>query len=307
MHLSAFEYHRADDVEHALELLQEHPEAELLAGGHSLLPTMKSGLASPDVLVDISELAELRGIDHEASVTRVGAMTTYATIADSQGMWNDVTVVADAAREVGDIQVRNKGTIGGNIAHADPASDPPAAVLAADATIHARGPDGERTIPADAFFHSMYATALDEDEILTAVTFPNRGEDVGGAYVKKPSPSSGYALVGVAAAVQTDGDGTVSSARLAATGATGHATRLEPVEDALAGEPLDGEVFTDAAARAADGLDEYMLMDDLQASAEYRAHLLTVYAERALTAAAERAGEATVSASDHRKEPFSGA
>lgn len=295
MYPSPFDYHRADSVSDALELLDEHPGAELLAGGHSLLPTMKSGLADPEDLVDISGVPELRGIDHDEDITRVGAMTTYATIADSEELWNDVTVVAEAAREVGDIQVRNKGTIGGNIAHADPASDLPAAVLAAQATVHAKGPDGERTIPADEFFRSMYATALDDDEILTAVEFPNPGEDVVGAYVKKSSPSSGYAIVGVAAVVETDGDGMVSSARVSANGVIDHAIRLDPVEDALAGEPLSEEVIADAAARAADDLDEFMLLDDLQASGEYRADLLTVYAERALSVAAERVGAATVS------------
>lgn len=306
MYPSPFDYHRADSVEDALTLLDEHPGAELLAGGHSLLPTMKSGLANPEDLVDISEVPALKGIDRGEELTRVGAMTTYATVAGSQELWNDVTVVAEAAREVGDIQVRNKGTLGGNIAHADPASDLPAAVLAADATILAEGPDCERAIPVDQFFHSMYATALDEDEILTGVEFPNRGADVGGAYVKKPSPSSGYAIVGVAAVVETDGDGTVSSARIAANGVIDHATRLEPVEDALAGESLDEAVIADAAGRAADDLDEYMLLEDVQASGEYRANLLTVYAEQALSAAADRVGAATVSGPAHRNEPFGG-
>ncbi|WP_435348639.1 FAD binding domain-containing protein [Haloarchaeobius sp. HRN-SO-5] len=287
---SQFEYHRADSVEEAIELKAENPETEILAGGHSLLPTMKSGLANPGGLVDIGDIESLKGIDRRDGETELGALTTYATIAQNEQLWADVTVLAEGAHEVGDIQVRNRGTIGGNIAHSDPASDLPGAVLAADATIHAQGPDGERDIAADDFFQGMYATDLAEDELLTGVRIPHQDEDTGSAYVKKPSPSSGYALVGVAAVLETDGD-EVTSARLAANGVMDHAVRLEPTEDALVGVSLDDEDgIEDAAQVAADDLDEFMMMDDIQASAEFRTQLLHVFTRRAIEAAADRVG-----------------
>lgn len=284
-----FDYLRADSVDEALTLLADNPEAELLAGGHSLVPTMKTGLATPEAVVDIGGIDGLQGIDHREDSIRVGAMTTYATVAGDEGFWADATVVAEAARAVGDIQVRNRGTIGGNIAHADPASDLPAAVLAADATIEATGPDGTRTLDVDGFFRGMYDTALADDEILTAIEFPAQSETAGGAYEKRPSPSSGYALVGVAATLATDGD-TITSAGVAANGVLDHAVRLDPVEAALEGEPLEEEVLADAAERAAEDLEEMRMMDDLQASAEFRAQLLRAHTRDALETAADRVG-----------------
>lgn len=294
MYPSEFDYYRADSVDHALELLHERPGAELLAGGHSLLPTMKSGLSNPETLVDISHLEELRGIEFEEDTATIGAMTRYATITDSDRLWEDVAVVPQAVTKVGDVQVRNRGTIGGNVAHSDPASDPPAAIVAADATVHARGPDGNRTVPVDEFFMGMYATALAEDEILTAVELPVQAETTGNAYVKKPSPSSGYALVGVAAVLETDGD-EIEHARVAANGVMDHAIRLEPVEETVVGASIEDEDrLTDAAEQAADDLDEFTIMDGMQASPEFRAHLLRVFTEKALADAAAEAGKATV-------------
>ena len=285
---SKFDYHRAESVDHALSLLAEHPGADILSGGHSLIPTMKSGLANPDALVDIGDIAALDGIERGDGETRIGANTRYATLANDDDLWRDATVLAEAAHAVGDTQVRNRGTIGGNLAHSDPASDLPAAAIAADATLVARGPDGEREIAADDFFWGMYATELADDEILTAIRLPHHGAASG--YVKKPSPSSGYAMVGVAAALRTDGD-SIESARVAANGVMDHAVRLTPVEEALAGATLEESTLESAAARADEDLDEMMMMDDIQASAEFRAHLLGVYTERALTRAAERVGE----------------
>jgi len=289
MYPDQFEYHRAESVEGAVDLLQENPDAELVAGGHSLLPTMKSGLASPEALVDISAVDDLTGIDHDGDSTRVGAMTPYAPIADDDRLWDDVTVVAEAASQIGDRQVRNRGTIGGNIAHADPASDLPGAVLAADATVHVRGPDGERTVASDDFFQGMYATAAGDDEVVTAVDLPHEDEDTASAYVKKPSPSSGYALVGVAARVTVDDD-TVTDARVAANGVMDHGVRLTAVEDALDDATLDAETVGSAADSAGESLDEYMIMEDQQASKEFRLQLLGAYTERALETIGDRAG-----------------
>ena len=289
MYPRSFEYHAATDVADALDLLAEHGDRdlELMAGGHSLLPTMKSGLATPEVVVDLGDVDELTGIDHRDGSTRIGAMTTYTALAQDDDL-DRTTCLAETAAAIGDEQVRNMGTIGGNIAHADPAADLPAAVLASDVTIHAQGPDGKREIPADSFFEGMFTTALGEDELLTAVEVPHLGSQDGAAYVKKASPSSGYAMVGVAAVLETDGD-TITAARVAANGALDHAQRLSGVEDALSGESLDTDhVATTAAEHATDDVEDYMLMDDTQASAEFRAHLLEVYTRRAVETATER-------------------
>lgn len=289
MYPGKFDYYRADSVAEAIDLLKDHAdeEVELLAGGHSLLPTMKTGLATPDVLIDIGHIDDLTGING-GDTTSIGANTRYAEIAASDVAWETAPVVAEAAQAVGDIQVRNMGTLGGNLAHSDPAGDPPAAVLAANATIHAEGANGAREIDVDDFFVAMYDTALEDTEILTSVDVPAIGDGDVGAYVKKPSPSSGYAMVGVAIRLKTD-DGAVDSARVAANGALGHATRLKGVEDALAGESL-GDDLVDAASHATDGIEEWELMDDIQASADYRAQLLKVYTERAIESALDRVG-----------------
>ncbi|MFB6228610.1 MAG: xanthine dehydrogenase family protein subunit M [Halobacteriales archaeon] len=291
MYPDQFEYHSAESVSEAVDLLSQNPDAELIAGGHSLLPTMKAGLASPDALVDIGDVDGLDGIDHRDGdgISRVGAMTRYADVADDDTLWSESMVVAEAASRIGDVQVRNRGTVGGNIAHADPASDLPAAMLAADATVHVEGHDGEREVDIDDFFLGMFDTAVSEDEVLTAIDLPHGGADTAGAYEKKPSPSSGYAMVGVAARVSLNGD-TVSDARIAANGVMDHGTRLSDVEDVVEGATLDEETVEDARDAAGDSLDKYMIMEDQQASAEFRLQLLSVYTERALTTAGERAG-----------------
>jgi carbon-monoxide dehydrogenase medium subunit len=289
MYPDEFDYYRADDVQGALDLLGEHSDedTELLAGGHSLLPAMKTGLSSPDVLIDISAIDAMTGIESDGDTLSIGAMTHYSDIADSEEVKDHAPALADAVRQIGDVQVRNRGTIGGNLAHADPASDLPGAALASDATIIAEGSDGERSIPVDDFFFGMYATDIDEDELLTRVEVPSAGENGVGTYAKKPSPSSGYAMVGVAALLQTD-DGTIDSARVGANGVMDHGVRLEPVEDTLTGTSFDGDTIEDAAERAADDLDTGMMMSDLQASSEFRAQLLKVYTKRALNAAADQ-------------------
>ena len=289
MYPGEFDYHRAESVEHALELLDELDDAELLSGGHSLLPTMKTGLANPDAVIDIGGIDTMDGIDHDGDSTSVGANTTYAEIAADDTLWDSVTVLAEATGEIGDVQVRNAGTIGGNLAHADPASDLPGAALAADATLIAQGPDGEREIDVDEYFIAMYMTDLAEDELLTRVEVPHQDPSTGSAYVKKPSPSSGYALIGVAATLYTDG-GTVESARVAANGAMDHGVRLSAVEDALEGTSVDD--VGSAGGHAGDSLDTSMFMDDIQASAEFRVQLLQAYTERALERAADRASVA---------------
>jgi carbon-monoxide dehydrogenase medium subunit len=285
MYPAEFDYHRADGIEEAVALFEEHAEDDpvFLSGGHSLLPAMKAGLSSPSVVIDIGQIDEMIGIDHGTERTTVGAATRYATVVDDAAFRETCPTVAAATEVIGDTQVRNRGTVGGNVAHSDPASDLPGALLAADATLHAHDGSGERAIDVDDFFQGIYSTALESGELLTRIEIPSIG-DGNGAYVKKPSPSSGYAIVGVAARVEQQGE-TITSARVAANGAMGHAVRLEAVESALVGESVDEETIADAAETATDGLDTDMLMDDVQASGEYRAQLLEAYTERCLRAA----------------------
>jgi carbon-monoxide dehydrogenase medium subunit len=289
MYPDEFDYYSADDVQGALDLLAEHSDesTELLAGGHSLLPAMKTGLSSPDVLIDISGIDSMMGIESDGDTLSIGAMTHYSEMADSDAVWEHAPAFADAVQQIGDVQVRNRGTIGGNLAHADPASDLPGAALASDATIIVEGPDGERSVPVDEFFFGMYATDINEDELLTRVEVPSAGDNSVGAYAKKPSPSSGYAMIGVAALLHTD-DGTIDSARIGANGAMDHGVRLEPVEEALTGASFDGDTIEDAADLACDDLDTGMMMSDLQASSEFRAQLLRVYTKRALNTAVDQ-------------------
>lgn len=283
-----FDYHRAEDVEGALDLLAAHADRDpaVIAGGQGLVQSMKLGAASPGVIVDVAGL-DLDWIEADGDGVTVGALATHADVVDSAAVRERAPILATAAEAVADLQVRNRGTVGGNLAEADPAADLPAAVLAADATIRARGRDGERAIPAEAFFLGEGETALADDELLTAVRLP-AGAD-GAAYVRKTHPATGYAMVGVAAEVAV-ADGEVAEARVAATGATERALRLPDVEDALVGAPVDDEEAAVAAAeQAGDALDADQFVGDAHASGEFRAQLLEAYTERALETALERA------------------
>lgn len=284
-----FDYYRASTVTEALELLDAHADhdPQLLAGGHGLLPSMKTGEASPEVLVDVGGVDALGDIEADATGVTVGALVTHADLAASERLREHARVLAEAAANVADRQVRNWGTIGGNLAEADPAADLPAAVVAADATIRARGPDGERAIRAKDFFVGREETALADDELVTAIFVPHR--EGAGAYAKKTHPATGYAMVGVAAVVAVE-DGDVTHARVAANGVLDRAVRLRAVEDALVGVPADDSgAVGDAAERAGDDLDPDRLVGDAYASGEFRAHLLESYAERAIGTALERA------------------
>ncbi len=285
MYPDQFEYQRPSSVSEAVEMLSNHPDAELIAGGHSLLPTMKSGTASPGTLVDIGNIGRLDGIEHSDSETRIGAMTRYADVVADDRLWDELPVIAETVEAIGDVQVRNRGTVGGNIAHADPTSDLPAAVLAADATVTVEGPDSQREVRAEEFFQGMFATAAGEGEVVTELVVPHHWST--GAYAKKVNPASGYALVGVAVALTVD-DGTVETARVAANGVMDHAVRLSAVEEQLQDEPLNEETPEAAKRVAGDSLDESMIMEDQQASAEFRLQLLGVYTQRALDRASSR-------------------
>ncbi|SDJ32799.1 FAD binding domain-containing protein [Natronorubrum texcoconense] len=281
MYTNDFDYYRADSVGEAVELLGDHDGAELVAGAHGLLPRMKTGDESPPALVDIGQLNGLDAIESsDGGSISVGALATHAEIADSEIVREHAAALADAASELGDPPVRNGGTIGGNLAHGDPRSDPPAALLALEGSLEVRGSDGERTIDAAELFEGPFETAVADDEIVTAVRIPTDDDAVSG-YRKRRDPLSGYAMVGVGVWLRTD-DETIEAARVAVTGATTTPARLSGVEDELEGSAVSEETITAAAAEAGTALDADAFVSDVQASAEYREHLLTIDTERAL-------------------------
>jgi aerobic carbon-monoxide dehydrogenase medium subunit len=284
----SFDYYPATSVAEAHQLLAAHPGAKLLAGGQSLIPIMKLRLASPEAVIDIGRVAELRGISKRDSTLRIGALTTHAELASSDVVRQAAPALAEAAAQVGDPAVRNRGTIGGNVAHADPASDLPAVLVALDATIAVIGPRGGRDIAAADFFTGVMTTALGDDEILAAVSVPVQAGGQGSAYVKFAHPASRYAVIGVAASVSV-AKGVCSAARVSAVGLVSHARRLPAVEKALQGQKPTDTMIADAAARTIGDL-AGDASGDIFASAEYRAAMAPVYVRRALAAAFGRAG-----------------
>jgi carbon-monoxide dehydrogenase medium subunit len=275
-----FEYHRARSLAEAHELLGRFgDEAKLLAGGHSLLPTMKLRLAQPAHLIDISHVADLRYVRPDGGVLRVGALSTHRDLETDPTVRETCPLLAEVAAVIGDRQVRNRGTIGGALAHADPAADYPAAILALEATIVAQGPSGSREIAADRFFVDLLTTSLAPDEVVTEIRIPIDADRVGVAYEKLANQASGYATVGVAAVIALDGNGTCRKARIGITGAAAVATRARGVEAALEGYALGDEVVTAAVSHATDGLD---LLDDVHASAPYRRRVTIGLTRRAV-------------------------
>lgn len=279
MYPAAFDYAKPASVQEAVSLLASNPDAKVLNGGHSLLPAMKLRLATPPMLVDISSIAELKNVSVNGGAT-IGAGATYDDLLQNEAL-KAHTALYEAMAKVGDVQVRNRGTVGGAAAHADPASDVPAALIALGAELVAVGPNGSRTIAADDFFVDILTTALEPDEVLTQIKIPASGGK--SAYEKFAHPASGYAVCGVAVALNKDGSGTVTSAKIAVTGSVYKATRCTAAEEAITGTKATAADIEAAAAKAADGLD---LAGDHYASAEYRGHLTTVMAKRALTRAA---------------------
>lgn len=279
MYSAPFDYQAPQTVNEALTLLSKNKDAKLLAGGHSLLPLMKLRLAQPPMLIDIGRIKELSGIRDMGDWIGFGALTTHTQVQWSDLVREHCPVMSEAASMIGDMQVRNRGTIGGSLAHADPAADYPAVVLALGAEIDAMGPKGQRTIKVDDFFKGLLTTALAPDEIITQVRVPKTTrEGVGAGYEEMPHPASRYAVVGVAVWLKMD-DSKVGDVRVGITGATDHAVRAAKMEDALRGNTLNRKLEESASALAADGLS---CLGDMFASPEYRAHLVQVYARRAL-------------------------
>jgi carbon-monoxide dehydrogenase medium subunit len=290
MFAPSFDYYRANSVAEAGDLLRKHPGAKVLAGGHSLIPLLKLRLTAPAAVIDIGRIHDLKGITLTGGVVRIGALATHAEIAASAVVREHCPALAEAARLVGDPAVRNRGTIGGNVAHADPASDLPTVLTALGATFEIAGGGSSKTSDAASFFTGMMTTALGEHDLLVAVDVPTRPKGQGQAYVKFVHPASRYAVIGVAAALTVSG-GTCSAAAIAVGGLVPRATRAASVEKALVGQKLSTESIARAAASVERDLSPMSsdLLGDLYASAEYRKAVAPVWVKRALTAAADRA------------------
>jgi len=281
-----FEYVVPASLGEAVSLLEKHTErAKILAGGHSLIPMMKLRLATPEFLIDISRIPELSYIKEDGGTLRIGALTTHYTIETSDLIRRRLPALSDAAGLIGDVQVRNKGTIGGSIAHADPAADYPASILAADATIVALGPRGERQILASKFFLDMLTTALARNEIVREIQIPVKSGKSGSAYLKMAQKASGFAICGAAALIELDGSGALSKVAIGITGVGSHAFRAAKTEAELKGKKPSLEVLKKACEQASDGV---TALDDIHASADYRLDMARVFARRALEAAIAR-------------------
>ena len=286
----AFDYYAPTSVADALRLLRQHgDDAKLLAGGHSLLPIMKLRLTTPQCLIDLGKISDLRFINEgDDGSLAIGAMSTYHDIKNSALVQARVPALAEAAGEVGDVQVQNKGTIGGSLAHADPAGDFPALALALNFELVTQTARSGRTIAIDRFFRDLLTTALRPNEILTEIRIPALPAGTGVSYQKLPNKASHYAVVGVAAAITVGDDGVCTDARIGVTGAGATAVRARNTERILKGKHIDAAVIRRAARRAGANVEDFN--DDLHASAEYREHLTTVFAARAIEEALSRAG-----------------
>ena len=274
---SGFDYRAPDSLDEAIQALSEGGEdAKVLAGGHSLIPLMKMRLATPELLIDLRKLQDLRGIQRDNGTFRIGAMTTHAAVSEA----DELGVAALAAGKIADQQVRNRGTIGGSLAHGDSASDLPAVLLASEGSVVARGPNGEREIAARDLFEGFLTTSLNDDEIVTEVRLPAMdGYDF--SYLKFTRRAEDWAMVGVCALVKAEG-GQIEDARVAFTNMAATPLRAEAVESALRGQGVDA--IASAAESAADGTDP---PGDLNATPDYKRHLARVLTRRALELATE--------------------
>ncbi len=285
MYPSKFDYHRPSSVQEAVQILSNNPDAKVLAGGHSLIPVMKLRLAAPAALVDIGRIDALQGISRSNGSLSIGACVTYNEIANSADVQAAAPLLAEAAGQIGDRQVRYRGTIGGNLSHADPASDLPAAALALGATLHVTGTSGSRSVSASDFFVDLMMTALQPDEILTSVEVAAAAAVTGSAYVKFEHPASGYALCGAAAVVTRGADGSCTGASLCFNGVSATAVSASGVASSLVGSDLSD----DAIVSAVSGLSIPDAAGDMFASAGYRQELAKSIGTQALLAARDRA------------------
>ena len=283
---AAFDYQRAATLDEALGLIGTSG-TKVIAGGMSLLPLMKLRLAGPERLVDIGRLKELKGVRKlDDGRLAIGALTTYSELGESPA--RHYGLIRDALPDIGDVQVRNRGTVGGAVAHCDPASDLPAVLLALDAEIVARSKRGEKIYPADGFFTGAFTTALAEDELITEVRLGGPRDDAGSAFLSLSQRASGYSIVGVAAVVIKEGGDTITEAGVALTGVGDAPYRAKAVEAALVGTKGDPAAIAAAAAHATDGV---TVNGDIHADAAYRTAMAAVYTRRAIEAALVRLNE----------------
>ena len=300
MYPAQFEYTKAGSVAEAIEILRQDPEAKIIAGGHSLLPLMKLRLARPSRVVDIGGIAGLRGISVADGVVSIGALTTHYEISSSADIQANCGILAEAAAGVGDPAVRNRGTIGGNVSHADPASDLPTVLTALGASFNLQGPSGSRTVAADDFFLGPFETAVRADEVLTGVSVPALAANQVAEYAKMSHPATSFAVVGAAAVVTLEGGGgghghdhdhdhghghdhapRCTAARIAVGGLTPKPTRSPAVEAALAGSELTSDSIAEAAALVSNDLGDDIL-GDVYASADYRRNMAGIELKHAL-------------------------
>ena len=277
-----FEYYSPRSISDAVKFLSEHrDDVKILSGGQSLLPLMKMRLAKPGYLLDIGRIPGLDSMVEDGDHLIIGGMVTYAQMESSDLLKKRCPLLPQTATTVADVQVRNRGTIGGSIAHADPAGDIPATVLALDAEIKTVGPAGERWIKAEDFFLGLLMSVLEPDQIVTAVKVPATGSDKT-AYLKAAPRSSGFAVVGVAVRLAVDASRICSRIAVGITGLTDKAYRADRVEKMLAGKRLEPELIEAAALEATHNID---VIEDINGSSEYRAHLAHVYVVRTIQAA----------------------
>lgn len=278
---AAFEYHSPTTLIEAIDLLASKEDAKLLAGGQSLVPLMKLRLSKPKHIVDLSRMPGLRTIQEQGDSISIGALITHAEIEHSELLRRRCPLLPQTAATIADVQVRNLGTLGGSLAHADPAGDLPAAILALGAEMKAVGPRGERWIHADGFFFGLLMTAIEPDEILTEVKVPAR-EGTKTAYLKAAQRASGFAVVGIAACLRLDARGGCEDIALGVTGVTDKAYRATEVESRLKGKKPETKLIADAASEVCRNVD---VIEDINGSKEYRTHLARVYTARAIEAA----------------------
>jgi carbon-monoxide dehydrogenase medium subunit len=284
MYPNRFDYYCPDTLQETISLLSSHQdEAKLLAGGQSLLSMMKLRLANPKVLIDLARIPGLNAVREENGKIRIGAMTTYAQIKGSDLLRNKCPLLPQTAALVADAQVRNRGTVGGSLAHADPAADMPAAILALGAELKAVGPNGERWIKAEDFFVTMMTTVLDPCEILTEIRVPAlKGEKT--VYLKNAPRPSDFAIVGIAVCLKLNRQGTCEDIAMGVTGITDKAYRATGVEKALRGKKLEPKTVQEAASEIIHGVE---VNENIHASKEFRSHIARVYANRAIQAASK--------------------
>ncbi|MFQ5902544.1 MAG: FAD binding domain-containing protein [Candidatus Binatia bacterium] len=282
-----FDYMAPHTLDEAIRALSSHGEdAKLLAGGHSLLPLMKLRLAGSKLLIDLGKIPGLSGIREGGDKIILGALTTHYQIESSELLKEKCPLLSQTARAIGDVQVRNRGTIGGSLAHADPAADMPAAILALGGELQVRGAEGERWLQAEEFFLGLMTTALKPTEILTEIRVPVLSGRYGAAYLKAPQKASGFAIVGVAVWLKVDKDGVSEDIGVGVTGLDAKPFRAKGVEGCLRGKRLEPALIEEASSQVTQGVDP---MEDIHASAEFRAHLARLYTFRAIREAIKKA------------------